>query len=126
MFKGRSDHIVLASRNIQLTREFYEQIIGLAPGTVQANYVTYDFGGFLLCFKERSDLSDLGEAVVHLGVDFPKKEDVDSYFGKFKGMNVKTISTCTIGGAGQGPYRFYIKDPDGYTLEFESWEGCSD
>lgn len=29
-----------------------------------------------------------------------------------------------FGGGSDGPYRFYIKDPNQILLEFETWEGC--
>lgn len=126
MFKGRSDHIVLACKDIQKTREFYEITLNIPVRTVQPNYVTYDLGGFYLCFKETTGVNDVGSAVVHLGIDFKSRNEVESYYEMLQTKNVSNLSSKITGGPGQGPYRFYVKDPDGYTLEFETWEGSSD
>lgn len=126
MFKGKSDHIVLACKSIKEIRYFYEQIISLVPNTIQDHYVTYNLGPFTICFKEIEGLKEVGSAVVHLGIDFPLREDVDQFRDLILKSNYTIKPSEIFGGPGKGPYRFYLKDPAGYTLEFESWEGCSD
>lgn len=125
MFKGRSDHLVLSSNSISKTREFYEGILRIEPGTVQDHYITYDLNGFFLCFKQSSKNQNVGKAVTHLGLDFERQDEVKEWFEKLKTHNLD-MSENLLGGPGKGPFRFYVKDPDGYTLEFETWEGSSD
>ncbi len=124
MFKGRSDHLVLASNSITKTRNFYEETLKLEPGTVQDNYVTYELNGFYLCFKQVKKQQNFGLAVIHLGIDFKTQTEVKDWFDRLQNLNLD-ISEKILGGIGKGPFRFYIKDPDGYTLEFETWEGAS-
>lgn len=126
MFKGNSDHIVLKIENFGHTRDFYERIVGLQPQTVLNKYITYQLGNFNLCFKEFNDLKSPGLSVVHLGIEFKTRAEVDQYFKKFIESDYQLKPKEIIGGPKQGPYRFYVKDPSGYTLEFESWENCSD
>jgi extradiol dioxygenase family protein len=124
MFKGKSDHIVFACADIASTRHFYEAIVGLSAETAQDDYVTYDLGGFFLCFRKALELHEFGKAVKHIGIDLPLRSDVDALLERIKGAKYP-IESETIGGLEQGPYRFYVKDPSGYTIEFESWDGCS-
>jgi len=126
MFKGKSDHIVLACRNIKEIRSFYEQVISLVPNTILDHYVTYDLGPVTLCFKEIEGLGDVGSAIVHIGIDFPSRKDVDQFRDLIQKSSYSNKPSEILGGPGKGPYRFYIKDPAGYNLEFESWEDCSD
>lgn len=125
MFKGKSDHIVLACSNLAATRSFYEGVIGIVPDTVLDDYITYNLGGFFLCFKASLGGPEFGIAVKHVGIEFPLRTDVDLFFEKLRESDYPPVSESIVGGSGKGPYRFYVKDPSGYTLEFESWEGCS-
>ena len=126
MFDGKTDHIVLYCNDILSVRNFYENILRLKPKTILENYITYELGFFLLCFKEKKSHIIYGEAIAHIGVEFPTRLAVDEHFSKIKKSNYLNAPSNIIGGPGLGPYRFYIKDPSGYTLEFESWDGCSD
>jgi catechol-2,3-dioxygenase len=126
MFIGKSDHIVLACKNIKEIRSFYEQIILLIPNRQLENYVTYTLGSFTLCFKEIESLGDVGSAVVHIGINFPTRADIDKYHQLILDSSYQLQPSEIFGGPGKGPYRFYLKDPAGYNLEFESWDGCSD
>ncbi len=71
-------------------------------------------------------MNDVGSAVVHIGIDFSSRKEVESYYEMLNAKNVSNLSSKITGVLGQGPYRFYLKDPDGYTLEFETWEGSTD
>jgi catechol 2,3-dioxygenase-like lactoylglutathione lyase family enzyme len=125
LFNGKADHIVFTVGDINKTREFYEGVIGLRPNTVSESYVTYELGAFALCFKEIKGVENVGHAVVHIGIDFPTRAEVDGYFAQIKASNYQAPPEKILGGVGEtGPYRFYVKDPEGYTLEFESSEGC--
>ena len=125
MFKGKTDHIVLACTSLDETRKFYEEILQIKPETVLPGYVTYPLGSFSVCFRERSDILNPGASVMHIGLEFPLQSDVDRYRELL--LKIKDIDPGPIlGGISMGPYRFYVKDPSGYTIEFESWENSSD
>ncbi len=126
MFQGSSDHIVLACNSLAEIRDFYENMLGLVPGTVLAGYITYPVGTFSINFKETPGLQDVSAAVVHIGVEFKTRGEVDRYFSKINESTYTSKPSKILGGPGQGPYRFYVKDPCGYTLEIETWEGSSD
>lgn len=118
-------HIIFYTSKLSETAAFWENILGLKNHIVtNKNRLQYKFGKFMVMFnnaeKPRNDYSDI---IAHLGIEFPAKKDVDVQYEKLKDkLNIPK----PIGGLGKGPYRFYIKDPNGIPLEFETWEDCSD
>ena len=126
MFIGKTNHIVLNCNEILSVRNFYEDILGLKPRTISKSYMTYELGFFVLCFQEKKSEINYGEAISHIGIEFPKRHYIDEYFSKISHSQYLNTPSRITGGPGLGPYRFYIKGPSGYNLEFESWDGCSD
>ena len=118
-------HIIFYTSKLSETAAFWENILGLTNHiTTNKNRLQYRFGKFMMMFahteKTRSDYSDV---IAHLSIEFPTKKDVDTQYERLKD---KLDIPKPIGGWKKGPYRFYIKDPNGIPLEFETWEGCSD
>jgi extradiol dioxygenase family protein len=126
MFGGNCDHLVLKVENISAIRRFYEGVVGLEAVTVQDKYVTYKLGNFSICFKEFHGGSKAENPIVHLGIEFKTRGDIDVYFKRVNDSSYSPKPSTIVGGPGEGPYRFYVNDPSGYTLEFESWEDASD
>lgn len=143
MFNGQATHLILKSNDLQSTRNFYETILEIKPQTNSASYLTYSLGPFLLGFKlieEQIKISCSSQnnseilksiylqdnSIVHLGIEFKTQREIEYYFNLLKNKKYKNMSAQVFGGIKLGPYRFYVTDPNGYTLEFESWENCSD
>ena len=120
-------HIVLKVRSFEQARIFYCDILGLTNRSMESEFLSFEIGSFFLNFAQDPNYTDswaLG--IGHIGLQFPTRASVDTWHSRLvvpaNGINVSKIT----GGPGKGPYRFYLKDPHGYTFEFESWEGCSD
>ncbi len=126
MYNPNINHIVLYCNEILSVRNFYETILDLKPKSISETYLTYQLGFFLLCFKEKKSKTNYGEAIAHIGIEFSTREIVDEYFYKINKSGYLNTPINIIGGPGLGPYRFYVRDPSGYNLEFESWDECSD
>ena len=119
-------HIVFNTSQISKTADFWENILGLKNCTNSKNLLQYKISKFLLMFRYSEKCpADYSQTIAHLGIEFLSKAEVDTQYEKLKKKFNLNISK-PIGGLKQGPYRFYIKDPNGITLEFETWEGCSD
>ena len=120
------NHIILKTSNINETKKFYESRFkiknreGGVPG-----YVTFKFGEFVLGFSEDPSFSKAhAQSIGHLGLEVPTKKEVDSIYNHIK--EIDSNVSKQRGGMGQGPYRFYVNDPNGYTLEIGTWDGASD
>lgn len=115
-------HIILKAKSLKDTQNFYEKFFELK------NHSRIGFaikiGSFTLGFEEQ-DLGAISEnGIEHIGILLQKKTDVDSLYRRFVQEGCK--ASDIIGGPGEGPYRFYVKDPNSYNLEFETWDGASD
>ena len=118
-------HIVFHTSKISETAAFYENIVGLKNYVVTDKEVLqYRFGKFMVIFiNAKKTPEDYSHIIAHLGIEFPTRKDVDAQYERLKNkLNIPE----PVGGLKQGPYRFYIKDPNGIPLEFETWENCSD
>ena len=119
------NHIVFHTSKIPETANFWENVLGLENNiTHNENLLQYICGKFLVMFSHSEKApKDFSQAIGHLGIEFPSKKNVDEQYERLK---KKLDIPKPIGGWGKGPYRFYIKDPNGISIEFETWEGCSD
>lgn len=118
-------HIVFYTSKLSETAAFWENILGLTNHiTTNKNLLQYKFGQFMVMFANAEKApEDYSRIIAHLGIEFLTKKDVDAQYERLKDkLNIPS----PIGGWKKGPYRFYIKDPNGIPLEFETWEGCSD
>ena len=119
MSKKSITHIVFNTGKQTETSQFWENVFEVSNRSNQKDFLSYDINGFIV------NEIKLKIGVGHLGVELASTKDVDNEFKRLSGILNKTINEPE-GGPGKGPYRFYIEDPNGITIEFESWEGCSD
>ena len=116
-------HIILKTNSLEETREYYEKFLGIK------NHARIGFalkvGSFVIGFEHvDSEIDITSNSIEHIGILLDSREEVDRIYEK---LNKEGRSTSLkIGGPGQGPYRFYTKDPNGYNLEFETWDAASD
>ena len=88
-------------------------------------------GDFILNFYG-SDILGAGysRGVAHVGLELPSRGEVQNFFGRLAdlprfGSGQRPLQSLTDLDISQtpGPYRFYVRDPDGYVLELYTWEG---
>ena len=107
-------HIILKTNSLDETREYYENFLGIK------NHARTGFavkvGSFIIGFEHVDREVDISNnPIEHIGILLGSREEVDQIYEK---LNKEGRSTSSqIGGPGQGPYRFYSKDPNGYNLE---------
>ena len=132
-------HLVLYVKDVSVTRDFYVQTLGClerryAPGE---DFLSVAVGDFILNFygsKLHGMLPDgYAQGVAHVGLELPTRRDVQACFERLGdrqpfGSGRRPLRSVAELAASQtpGPYRFYVKDPDGYTLELHSWEGVDE
>lgn len=120
-------HMVLKVRSYEKAKAFYCGLLKLEDHSQEARFLSLRFASFTLNFVEDLDFQDAwAKGVGHIGLEFETRKAVDAFHKLLSESNQSQRVSKISGGASQGPYRFYITDPHGYCLEFESWEGCSD
>ena len=123
---AKLNHIVFYTSKISETKKFWEKILQLKNYIVDnKNLLQYRIGEFMIMFSyTKAEIpKSYTHIISHLGVEFPTRKCVDF---QYQNLKKKLDISKPIGGLKKGPYRFYIKDPNGINLEFESWENCSD
>lgn len=132
-------HLVLYVKNVSVTRDFYVQLLGClerryAP---EEDFLSVAVGDFILNFYGSKLYEPLekgySQGVAHVGLELPTRRDVQAFFARLGdrqpfGSGRRPLRSVADLAASQtpGPYRFYVHDPDGYTLELHSWEGADD
>jgi catechol 2,3-dioxygenase-like lactoylglutathione lyase family enzyme len=117
MFKGNLTHIVLKTNKMNETLRFYESKFEIKNHARKG--IAFKFLSFVLAFEESED-GVSGDSVSHIGILYDSKFEVDELYARFDNPS------SLVGGMGEGPFRFYVKDPNGYTLEIETFDGASD
>ena len=132
-------HLVLYVKNVAVTRNFYVGTLGCAARRYAPDerFLSVSVGDFILNFYGLKP----GEAppdgyrggIAHLGLELPTRLDVQQFFGRLTdfsrfGSGQSLLQTVADLETSQtpGPYRFYVHDPDGYTLELHTWEGLEE
>ncbi len=132
-------HLVLYAKDVAVTRAFYVVALGCAarrhaPGE---RFLSVAVGDFILNFygfvPGEAPPDGYSKGVAHLGLELPSRAEVQNFFGRLAdlsrlGSRQQPLRTLTDLETSQtpGPYRFYVRDPDGYTLELHTWEGVED
>lgn len=133
----RCTHLVLYVNDLSATRDFYIRLLGLperryAP---EEDFLSVAAGEFILNFygpKLRESLgAGYSQGVAHLGLEAPTRSVVEEHFSHLRqtpfpplASDMQPLETSVALRTRQapGPYRFYVRDPDGYTVEIHSWE----
>lgn len=134
-------HLVLYVQDLSRTYNFYVRLLELperryAPAE---DFLSVAAGDFIVNFYGPKLHRPLAEAysqgVAHLGLDASTRSAVESYFSRLRRMpflplasNMQPLETLHELRSRQtpGPYRFYVRDPDGYVVEIHSWEGVDE
>ena len=135
-------HLVLYVQELSLTYDFYVRLLGLperhyAP---EEDFLSVAAGDFILNFygpKLHGPLeAGYSQGVGHLGLDAATRSAVERYFSRLRRTPFSPLASNVLepletlyelrSRQTPGPYRFYVCDPDGYTLEIHSWEGVDE
>lgn len=134
-------HLVLYVKDLSLTYDFYVQLLELperryAP---EEDFLSVAAGDFILnfCGPKLHGALEAGysQGVGHLGLDAATRSAVEGYFSRLRrtlflplASNMQPLETLHELRSRQtpGPYRFYVRDPDGYVVEIHTWEGVDE
>lgn len=132
----RCTHLVFYAKDVAVTRDFYIYTLGCVERRYAPDegFLSVAAGEFILNFygfaPDQTLPDGYNRGVAHLGLELPTRRDVEEFFRRLEG--------CTRFGSGQralwsvtelaasqtpGPYRFYVRDSDGYLLELHTWKG---
>lgn len=132
-------HVVLYVKDLQATYDFYVRILccpvrRYAP---EEDFLSISVGGFIVNFYgpelSPSLFDGYSQGICHLGFEVSTRSAVERYFTQLQGVSYtplasgkRPLETLEQLRARQtpGPYRFYVLDPDGYTVEIHTWEGA--
>lgn len=129
-------HLVLYVKDVAVTRAFYVSKLGLTERRYAPDerFLSVAVGDFILNFygfvPGEAPPDGYSTGVAHLGLELPSRAEVQDFFGRLDGLprfgsGQRPLQTLTDLETSQtpGPYRFYVRDPDGYALELHTWEG---
>ncbi|MEN8789278.1 MAG: VOC family protein [Flavobacteriaceae bacterium] len=121
-------HLSLPCFQIEETREFYVKKIGANPGRQSSNWIDIDLFGHQITFTKSGDFNfdfksykfdDLVLPSFHFGLIVPK----ETWVALYARLNENTAgfsSEMKFLNGKKGEHRsFFVKDPNGYTLEFK-------
>jgi len=134
MSKGKCTHIVLRARDLNSTRKFYVDILRCKERRFDDSegFLSILMGDFIInfyVFKDKMKIPpSYSMGIAHIGFELETRDEVLCFFKILKGSpyrvdrDEKKLSESYK----TGPFRFYVQDPDGYTIEIHSWEGVSE
>jgi catechol 2,3-dioxygenase-like lactoylglutathione lyase family enzyme len=118
-------HFVLYVKNLAATRHFYVDELGcvLRRFSREEKFLSIAVGNFIINFDSKHQVDEgytLG--IAHVGFEVENKDAVDTFADYFESRATFRDKRNTA----YGPYRFYVYDPDGYTIEIHTWEGVEE
>ena len=124
-------HISLPCKNIEETIKFYEENLNLEIGRKTNKWVDINLFGNQITFvlTENYDfkfpmysLDDIKIPSFHFGVIFLENNEWDKMHDMINNWSTETIIRKTFFGGKNGEhYSFFVKDPNGYVLEFKTF-----
>ncbi|MBT8307726.1 MAG: bleomycin resistance protein [Maribacter sp.] len=128
-------HLALPCKNIEETREFYEDIIKVKLGRSTENWLDVDLYGNQLTFTRAGHfnfefksykLDDFVLPSFHFGVIVPIDIWAGLYGRLFK-MDLEVTTEATFMQGKKGEHlSFFVQDPNGYMLEFKSFKNVDE
>ncbi len=117
-------HIVFYTAKMLETRHFWEKVLGVKNRSTDKNRPNYKIGGFTVMFEPSEQaLVDYSKVIHHFGFELSSQSEVKALHQKLRQRKADNMTELIGGSKKKGPYRFYIKDPNNISLEFETWEG---
>lgn len=124
-------HLALPCKNIDKTREFYTQVLGMSLGRQSNKWLDVNLFNNQLTFTEPGSFSfkfknyKLEDTVLpsfHFGV-IVKIETWGKLYKKLLQLNQEVTTETTFMEYKVGEHSsFFVKDPNGYIIEFKSFK----
>lgn len=132
---GNCTHLSLYTGNLPATEAFYTRYLGctLIRSAEDEGTLVVDMGSFRLVFSKpkSADFSAgvaTAAAIDHIGYEFPRRAEVEEIFTRLQTSEfsdaVLTSGQSLQNSPATGPFRFYVRGPNGYVVEVHSWDGC--
>jgi catechol 2,3-dioxygenase-like lactoylglutathione lyase family enzyme len=121
-------HIALYIKDVEATRRFYTERLGCALRRFSSNegFLSVAVGRLAMNFYQISARETFDEhytrGIAHLGFELETRAAVDVCAEQFQLFDRFRDKRNAV----YGPYRFYIDDPDGYTIEIHTWQGVKE
>jgi catechol 2,3-dioxygenase-like lactoylglutathione lyase family enzyme len=115
-------HFVLFVKDVEATRHFYIDESGcvLRCFSSEEKFLSIAVRDFTINFYGVSSglAEGYSQGLAHVGFEVETRAIVDDYAKQFQRFD----SFQDKRNAAHGPYRFYVCDPDGCTLELHTWQ----
>ena len=124
-------HLALPCKNIEETRDFYKEILGAAVGRQTEKWVDINLYSNQLTFTQSGDFNfsfknyKLGTHVLpsfHFGVIVPMELWKELYDKLNQSKQEVTTEVNFMKDKKGEHFSFFIKDPNGFTIEFKSFK----
>ncbi|HAW53085.1 MAG TPA: glyoxalase [Flavobacteriales bacterium] len=126
-------HLALPVVDIEQTTNFYLNVLKARIGRSATNWADFDFHGNQLTFhqmgnfkKEIPRMGKEGNPIKHFGVILTL-EEWEKEKNRFEALHIRFLSEPKIvfeGMVGE-QYSFFIKDPNGYAIEYKGFKNLN-
>ncbi|MBR6800495.1 MAG: VOC family protein [Eubacteriaceae bacterium] len=110
--------VFFPSADINVTKDYYHNILGLPIYKDLGNTVWFDTGYGYVAFVEYSPKRPPASGMC-ISFNLPTKEDVDDMYDILRGRDVIGLKEPPKKHPQFPVYSFFLSDPDGYTLEYQ-------
>jgi catechol 2,3-dioxygenase-like lactoylglutathione lyase family enzyme len=110
------NHIHIGVSDLDRSLHFYRDIIGLNVSKITSNMgsISLDVGSIDLDEIPRENLPEFTKCAKDITLAFSTSH-IEDYYKTLRNKGIMTIDEPTH--RSWGSYNFYLKDPDGYTVE---------
>jgi catechol 2,3-dioxygenase-like lactoylglutathione lyase family enzyme len=111
-------HVHMAVSNLEKSREFYEQFLGVAPVKTKPGYVKFlpAFGPLNLALSQATPTSQGGH-VDHMGIQVPSRDVVLRELERVKATGLPVREEFAVDCCHANQDKFWVQDPDGVEWE---------
>ena len=114
-------HIVFYTTKMKETKHFWEKVLGVKNRSTNKDDADYKIGGFTVMFVSSDKAPvDYSKFTHHFGFELSSQSEMKALYKKLKSKKAGNMTELI---EKKGPYRFYIRDPNNISLEFETWDG---
>lgn len=111
------EHVALKAHDLGRTEVFYQRLGAQVSRHAAGRRLFVEFGeGCRLIFDATDTVLD-ADAVTYLGLELPDFPAVDAAFARFTGSPDLGSDVRDDYRTATGPYGFFVRDPDGYTVK---------
>ncbi|MEB3263524.1 MAG: VOC family protein [Synechococcus sp.] len=128
-------HLSIPAADLELTRHWYERVLGCTAGRSSSAAVILDLGGHQLVAQHHPpEPAQAGIYPRHFGLVFPSREEWEGLRRRVEaaGEPFAVAPKCRYAGTVLEHHTFFLRDPSGNWLEFKHYShpeavlGCRD